>query len=112
MSTKKNLFFFHLKKTPKICFSFRLKFDFPQYPDVNSTSTVYRVLYQALDGENRVTNSSLILKHASDDKNDRVHLNIRKIFLREIYIYDEVRALNRKHKQNSKLSSKLNPPNM
>lgn len=59
-------------------------------PDVNSTSTVYRVFYKALDHQNQVVSSSLILKMASDDKAERFHLKIRKIFLREIYIYDEV----------------------
>lgn len=79
--------------------------------DVNSTSTVYRVLFQTIDRQDRVICSSLILKLASDDKSERFHLNIRKIFLREIYIYDEVgRRLQPENKQNSLKKKTLNLP--
>lgn len=68
----------------------------------NFAGSLYRVLYHSLDDDDddhddndkdNNRSSSLYLKIAPDEKVQRKENHSRKLFLREIYLYDKVNIL-------------------
>lgn len=67
------------------------------FPGDNFGGSLNRVLYHSLDNDDdndSNKNSSLYMKIAPDDRMQRKENQSRELFLREIYLYDEVIILN------------------